>query len=170
MSSCNHDVRERVLPIQTLLISLSVITTPLWYLSMTNKLSNLSRHSQISEVGFRICHTHFLKKLVVLSLLLASSENTTNPHTSATLPSPSLPQIQCQHEKDLQLPFTIHRIICTLNRIHVQRVWSMYAVHTRVRQNCEPLYMLQRAATPRDATRGSASYCEPSFTIYLRPE
>ena len=90
--------------------------------------------AQISELVFRICHTHFLKKLVVLSLLLACSKYTTNPHTSATLPSPSLLQIQCQHENDLQLLFTIQRIICTLTRIHVRRVWSMYAVHTLVHQ------------------------------------
>ena len=46
-------------------------------------------------------HTRFLKKLVVLSLLLASSKNTTNPHTSATLPSPSQPPIQRLYDKDV---------------------------------------------------------------------
>ena len=122
----------------------------------------------VHDVCVRVCMGKCMHACVCVCKDL--NENTTNPHTSATLPSPSLPQIQCQHEKDLQLPFTIHRIICTLNRIHVRRVWSMYAIHTRVRQNCEPLYVLQRATTPRDATRGFASYCEPSFTIHLRPE
>ena len=105
---------------------------------------------------------------MILSLLLASSKYTTDPHTSATLPSPSLPQIQWQHKNDLQLPFMINRKFCTLNRIHVRWVWWLYVAHACVRKNCEPPYALQRAATPRDSRLNAHTHVRTNALLHTR--